>query len=148
MRANAAASIPATIQRVNSAGPTVQLELARVDDGTPLTAELSKEESSELNLMTGATVYVELTKVRVFAEDESLQEAEEGAPDSAESGGTPSVATVSGLLPRCPAREAVPAPPPAGTAFDGYGQSAVRRLNWLWNSRQHDSVRRRPRLSL
>ncbi|WP_081688017.1 sulfate/molybdate ABC transporter ATP-binding protein [Rhizobium mesoamericanum] len=95
VRANAAASIPATIQRVNSAGPTVQLELTRVDDSTPLTAELSKEESSELNLTIGATVYVELTKVRVFAGDGSPPEDGNG-PASTGSGGTPPAAAVSG----------------------------------------------------
>lgn len=64
------AGIAAVIKHVNSAGPLVHLELERVDDGSLIAADLTKEESSSLTLEPGTRVFVELTNVRVFGEDE------------------------------------------------------------------------------
>ncbi|MGY8677272.1 sulfate/molybdate ABC transporter ATP-binding protein [Bradyrhizobium sp. UFLA05-153] len=61
--------IPATIKHVNSAGPLVRLELERTDDGTRLTVDLTKEESSQISLQPGCQIFVELKNVRVFSED-------------------------------------------------------------------------------
>ncbi|HEY9172837.1 MAG TPA: sulfate ABC transporter ATP-binding protein [Verrucomicrobiae bacterium] len=66
------ASLAARIHHVNSAGPVVRLELERADDGSRFAAELTREESRGLELTPGAQVYVELKKVRVFAEDYSI----------------------------------------------------------------------------
>jgi len=65
-----AAHIPARITRVNSAGPLVHLDLERRDENGQFTAQLTKEESAGLPLQPGASVYVELKNLRVFADDD------------------------------------------------------------------------------
>ena len=65
-------SLAAVIRHVNSAGPLVRLELERADDGGRFTAELTRDESRGIQLEPGAQVYVELKKLRVFAEDYSI----------------------------------------------------------------------------
>ncbi|ESZ11240.1 TOBE-like domain-containing protein [Mesorhizobium sp. M0923] len=97
-QAGEGANIAATIQRVNSAGPLVQLELTRNDDGSPLTAQLSKEESTQLSLEPGVQVYVELKNVRVFPEDKSNQGGgHEIAPDVSDAGDAPPLCAVKDL---------------------------------------------------
>jgi sulfate transport system ATP-binding protein len=83
---NGASGIAAVIKHVNSAGPLVQLELERVDDGSLLSAELTKDESSQLPLQPGTQVYVELKNVRVFPdippEPESMPESKSALESS------------------------------------------------------------------
>ena len=69
---NGTASLPAVIRHVNSAGPLVHLELERLDDGGRFAAELTREESREVELRPGARVFVELKNVRVFGGDYSI----------------------------------------------------------------------------
>ncbi|MEZ2143434.1 sulfate/molybdate ABC transporter ATP-binding protein [Bradyrhizobium sp. DN5] len=61
--------IAAIIKHVNAAGPLVRLELERTDDGSRMTVELTKEESSQISLQPGCQIFVELKNVRVFSED-------------------------------------------------------------------------------
>jgi hypothetical protein len=72
--------IPATIKHVNSAGPLVRLELERTDDGTRLTVDLTKEESSQISLQPGGQIFVELKNVRVFTADHSSAPSAEAFP--------------------------------------------------------------------
>lgn len=59
-------SIAAIIKHINSAGPMVHLDLARLDDATRFNVELTKEESTALSLVQGTKVYVRLKNVRIF----------------------------------------------------------------------------------
>jgi len=67
-----AASLPAWVRHVNSAGPLVRLELERADDRGRFSVELTREESRGLRLQPGSQVYVELRNLRVFTEDYSI----------------------------------------------------------------------------
>lgn len=67
-QANGKSAIPATIKHVNAAGPLVHLELERNDDGSRVTVDLTKEESSQISLQPGDQIFVELKNVRVFPE--------------------------------------------------------------------------------
>jgi len=69
-QANGAPSIAAIIRHVNTAGPLVHLELERADEGGRFAVELTREESAQISLQTGARVFVELRNVRVFAEND------------------------------------------------------------------------------
>lgn len=64
--------IPAIIKHVNAAGPLVRLELERTDDGSRVTVELTKEESSQISLQPGCQIFVELKNVRVFSQDQPV----------------------------------------------------------------------------
>ena len=65
-------NFPAIILYCHTAGPTANLELERVNDGGQFSAQLSKEEYQVLQPKAGEQVYVELKKVRVFADDYSI----------------------------------------------------------------------------
>jgi len=67
-----AKTFPARVIRSNAAGPVANLELARLDGGTPFTVQLSKELFQELAPKPGEQVHVELKNVRVFSEDYSI----------------------------------------------------------------------------
>ena len=69
---NSDACLPAIIRHVNSAGPLVRLELARVDDQSQFAVELTHEQGRQLNLQPDTRVYVELQNLRVFTEDYSI----------------------------------------------------------------------------
>ncbi len=71
-------SIEATIERINSAGASVRLEL-RTDKGQALAAEISQERFGGMQLRVGSTVYVRPRHIRVFAAEQSAQA---GAPTS------------------------------------------------------------------
>ena len=59
-------SISATIERINSAGASVRLEL-RTDACQALAAEISQERFGGMHLCLGSTVYVRPRHIRVFA---------------------------------------------------------------------------------
>jgi sulfate transport system ATP-binding protein len=66
------ATLAARLVHCHAAGPIAQLELTRVDDGTPFSVQLSKEQFKELKPIPGEQLYVELKNVRVFADDYSI----------------------------------------------------------------------------
>jgi sulfate transport system ATP-binding protein len=66
------ATLPARVIRSNAAGPLASLELERLDTREPFTVQLSKEQYYELQPKSGEQVFVELRKVKVFAEDYSI----------------------------------------------------------------------------
>jgi sulfate/thiosulfate transport system ATP-binding protein len=68
----AAASLPALVRLVTSAGPVVRLELEREDDRGRFAVELTREESHAIHLQPGARVFVELKNLRVFSEDYTI----------------------------------------------------------------------------
>lgn len=70
--ANGSATLPARVVRFHAAGPVAHLELERLDDGSSVSAQLSKEELRELELQVGEVVHVGLRQVRVFTEDYSI----------------------------------------------------------------------------
>ena len=59
-------ALTAQVERIQSAGPLVRVEL-RTRDGQSLTAELSQERFGTMRLSTGSTVYVRPRHIRVFA---------------------------------------------------------------------------------
>jgi sulfate/thiosulfate transport system ATP-binding protein len=67
-----AATLPARVIRSNAAGPLASLELERLDTREQFTVQLSKEQFHELQPKAGEQVFVELRKVKVFAEDYSI----------------------------------------------------------------------------
>lgn len=69
---NRGGSIAAVVRELNSAGPSVRVELTRCDDGTPFEVQLAKERQKELALQLGERVFVELHNLRVFADDYSI----------------------------------------------------------------------------
>ena len=69
---SAAASLPARVHQVSYAGPLVRLELAREDEEGRFAVELTREESRGIRLEPGSRVFVELTNLRVFADDYSI----------------------------------------------------------------------------
>ncbi len=68
-------AIEAKVRFVKALGPRVRLALERVDLGTEIEAELSRERYAQLELREGETVYVSLRKLRVFVEDEAARPA-------------------------------------------------------------------------
>ena len=66
------ATLAARVIRCNTAGPSANLELKRLDNGGLFEAQLSKEQFHQLQLKPGDRVYVELQNVRVFPEDYSI----------------------------------------------------------------------------
>jgi sulfate/thiosulfate transport system ATP-binding protein len=66
------ATLPARVIRSNAAGPLASLELERLDTHEQFTVQLSKEQFHELQPKAGEQVFVELRKVKVFAEDYSI----------------------------------------------------------------------------
>jgi len=70
---DAAADIAARVKRVSSAGPVVQVELERADDGNRFLAQLSKDEGRQMALEPGAEVFASLENARVFPDEGSYQ---------------------------------------------------------------------------
>jgi len=66
------ATLPARVIRSNAAGPLASLELERLDTHEHFTVQLGKEQFHELQPKAGEQVFVELRKVKVFAEDYSI----------------------------------------------------------------------------
>jgi sulfate/thiosulfate transport system ATP-binding protein len=66
------ATLPSRVIRSNAAGPLANLELERLDTRERFTVQLSKEQYHELQPKAGEQVFVELRKVKVFAEDYSI----------------------------------------------------------------------------
>ena len=61
-------SLEARVERVQSAGPLVRVEL-RTEDGQHLTAEISQERFDTMDLAVGSPVFVRPRHIRVFAGD-------------------------------------------------------------------------------
>jgi len=59
-------TLPATILRLNAAGPMVRLELTVLDASKPVAVEISHARLRELSLQEGDQVYVTPTEIRVF----------------------------------------------------------------------------------
>ena len=70
--ANGHNTFPARIVYCNAAGPVANLELERLDGTGPFSAQLSKEEFSQLQPKVGEQVFVELKNVKIFNEDFSI----------------------------------------------------------------------------
>ncbi|HEY3760350.1 MAG TPA: sulfate ABC transporter ATP-binding protein [Verrucomicrobiae bacterium] len=70
--ANGHKTFPARVIHFNAAGPLANLELERMDGGGPFSAQLSKEEFSQLQPKVGEEVFVELKNVKIFSEDFSI----------------------------------------------------------------------------
>jgi sulfate transport system ATP-binding protein len=64
-------AMPARIERVHAAGPTVKVELI-TDSGEPVQAELSQERHRALRLARGELVFVRPRDKRVFTEDYAI----------------------------------------------------------------------------
>ena len=71
--ANAESGFAATIRYVASTGPTVRLELERVDDGQMLEAEIPRERYREMKLAVGDRVGVSPRNLRVFPQVTGMQ---------------------------------------------------------------------------
>jgi len=65
-RQSSAASVAARIQRIQSAGPMVRVELTN-DQNDSITVEMTHEKYRELTIQTGETVFVHVRDTRVFA---------------------------------------------------------------------------------
>jgi sulfate/thiosulfate transport system ATP-binding protein len=65
-------TLAARVVRFHAAGPVASLELVRLDDGSPFSVQLSKEQFHELQPRAGETLFVEFRNVRVFGEDYSI----------------------------------------------------------------------------
>lgn len=59
-------ALPATVARMNAAGPLVRLELTVPDAAQPVTVEISHARLRELSLREGDQVYLTPTEIRVF----------------------------------------------------------------------------------
>jgi sulfate transport system ATP-binding protein len=68
-------AVAASIRYIGSAGPVVRLELTRLDNGSLLDAEITRERYRELNLKIGDEVDVTPRNLRVFARDLGTQGA-------------------------------------------------------------------------
>lgn len=62
-------AIEAEVRYIRAIGPTVRLELRRRDNGHYLDVEMTKERFRELQLKTGAQVFVELRNLKIFVDD-------------------------------------------------------------------------------
>jgi sulfate transport system ATP-binding protein len=71
-RASNDRSIEAVVKYIHSAGPSVHIQLLRLDNNTTVDAELTRERFTQLELKTGETVHVRPQKVQVFLEDYSI----------------------------------------------------------------------------
>ncbi len=61
-----AAGIAVRVRHIGLAGPTVRVELERLDDGTPIDADLTAEACRALALRPGESVFAEARKQHVF----------------------------------------------------------------------------------
>ena len=66
---SAGSAVTASIRYIGSAGPVVRLELARLDNGGLLDAEITRERYRELDLKIGDQVDLTPRNLRVFAKD-------------------------------------------------------------------------------
>jgi sulfate transport system ATP-binding protein len=66
------ATVEAQILHVNAAGPVVKLDLKRTDDGSAFEVQVPRDEWRGLNLQPGVRVYVQLQRVRVFSDNQSI----------------------------------------------------------------------------
>ncbi len=65
-------SIPARVDHVSFAGPSVHVLLTRRDDGAAVEAALTRERHRELALRPADEVFLRLRNPRVFPEDYSI----------------------------------------------------------------------------
>ena len=65
-------ALAAIVRHVNSAGPLIQIELERTDDGSSFTVHLPRDQGRSVQLTPGVRVFVHFEKVRVFSEDYSI----------------------------------------------------------------------------
>ena len=63
--------IPARVRHVGLAGSTVKIELERIEDGQPIDAELTLDQSKQLGLAPGEEVYITVRNQHIF-EDYSI----------------------------------------------------------------------------
>ncbi len=59
-------ALMAQIKHIGVAGPTIRIELQRLDDGGPIDAELTAEHWRSLDLKVGETVFVSAWQQRSF----------------------------------------------------------------------------------
>jgi sulfate transport system ATP-binding protein len=67
-------AIEAVIRYIRAAGPLVSLELDRLDNRQPVSAEMGRERYLKLGLKKGERVFLELSNIRVFADDKEQPE--------------------------------------------------------------------------
>ncbi len=65
------AGIPARVRHIGLAGSTVKVELERIEDGQPIDAELTLDQSKQLGLAAGEEVFITVRNQHVF-EDYSI----------------------------------------------------------------------------
>jgi len=66
------ATLPARVLRSHAAGPVAHLQLERCDDQSRFAVQLSQDQFRQLQPSAGEILFVELQRVRVFAEDYSI----------------------------------------------------------------------------
>ena len=64
-------AIPAVVQQLSAAGPSVRVELKQ-ENGELFEVQLTREEQKDIQLLPGELVFVELRNLRVFAHDYSI----------------------------------------------------------------------------
>ncbi len=64
-------ALRARVERIQSAGPSVKVELSR-EDGEPIVVELSHDRFRETPIQVGDNVFVSMREARVFLEDYSI----------------------------------------------------------------------------
>lgn len=64
---NGAPNVPALIRHINAAGPTVRVELERLQDGSRFEVDLPRDRWDQINLPVSSRVYVTLKKVHLFS---------------------------------------------------------------------------------
>ena len=69
---DARATLAARVLRLHAAGPVAHLQLERCDDQSRFAVQLSQDQFRQLRPATGEILFVELQRVRVFAEDYSI----------------------------------------------------------------------------
>jgi ABC-type sulfate/molybdate transport systems ATPase subunit len=63
---NALCAIPARVESVAGAGPVVRVSLVRLDDGSPIEAEISHARQAELNLVPKDLVAIGFSHFGVY----------------------------------------------------------------------------------
>jgi len=59
-------SVPSVINHIYTVGPTVRLEMTRMDTGEPFEAEMGRERFQELGVRAGETVFADLGDLKLF----------------------------------------------------------------------------------
>ena len=72
-------TMAATVERVVHLGFEVRVHLV-LEEGTPMTAQLTRDEANRLGVENGAEVFVRPRAVREFGDDDSMAAVEEGVP--------------------------------------------------------------------